>query len=169
MKEKTILRTIEGNLPFSSLSRHRIYHLKREKSWSDWYNRLFIPLNKIEIFKEDLDESFEVAISESEDLEYNSDYDYESNVYYTKPKSYDKFLQFCENEGYFDELKDFESNEEISDYLDSIIRDNLSDFCEKEVEKPYWVERIEQEQIENFNEQSDFCPLCKRSIQHFEK
>jgi len=160
----TILKTIEGNLPFSSLSRHRIYDEKGNRKWSDFYNRLYIPIAKFDLIEQDLDEIFNVAISESEDLNYNEQYDYESNVIYVKPKSYDKFIAFCEKEGYFEEIKDFESNEDILDYFDSIIRDNLSDFCEKVEEKPYWIEQIEREQFESFNENSDYCPLCKREI-----
>jgi hypothetical protein len=165
----TILKTIEGNLPFSSLSRHVIgqkvnIHGNYRNIYSELYNRLFIPIN-YDLTGEFLDECFNEAICQSDDSNYNSDYDYESNIRYTQPKNYDKFIQFCEKEGYFEEIANMESKNEIEDYLFDIIQDNLSDFCEKVEEKPYWVEQIEREQLESFNENSDYCPLCKRSIQ----
>lgn len=158
--KKQILYTIEGQLPFSALSRHKIGTKLIQKGnckverriYSDEYNRLFIPIRKYDITEEFLHECFQEAISESEDYEYNLDHDYESKIDYIMPKDFTKFIEFCEKEGYFDECSYFESKSEIEDYIFDIINDHLSDFCEKEVINPDWVEDI--------NERLHACKKC---------
>jgi hypothetical protein len=165
-----ILISIEGNLPFSALSRHFIRKdvirnaqgqaLKMKRIYSSEYNRLYIPLAKIIITVKDLDELFESCIENSEASYYNTEYDYEVHIEYEKPSNYSRFLQYLTQEGIIEELKDYESYAAIWDYLESIIADHLSDFCLIHEEQPNWITDIKDRMFLNEICNCEDYPCC---------